>query len=93
MSTTYAIRVDEIIKNDAAEVAEFYGLDLASATRAFWSQMARTKSIPLNFSSEEPNEESLEAIRQTQEMIANGTGTRYKTARELLDAALGDPSC
>lgn len=33
---------------------------------------------------------SPEAIRQTKEMIANGTGGTYKTARELLDAALAD---
>lgn len=86
MSTTYAIRVDENIKNGAAEVAEFYGLDLASATRALWAQMARTRRIPLEFSDEEPNEESLEAIRQTKEMIANGTGGTYKTADELFKA-------
>ncbi len=86
MSTTYAIRVDEGIKNEAAEVARFYGLDLASVTRALWAQIARTKRIPLEFSNEEPNEESLEAIRQTQEMMANGTGHKYKTADELFEA-------
>lgn len=93
MSTTYAIRVDETVKNEASEVARFYGLDLASVTRALWAQIARTRRIPLEFADEEPNDESLEAIRQTQEMIASGTGKRYKTARELLDAALADESC
>ena len=48
MSTTYAIRVDENIKNEAAEVAKFYGLDLASVTRALWAQIARTRRIPLD---------------------------------------------
>ncbi len=86
MSTTYAIRVDEDIKNEAAEVAKYYGLDLASVTRALWAQIARTRRIPLEFSDEEPNEESLEAIRETQEMIANGTGKSYKTAEELFEA-------
>lgn len=93
MSTTYAIRVDETVKDEAAKVAQFYGLDLASATRALWYQMARTKRIPLEFSNEEPNEESLESIREVQEMIASGKGARFKTAREMLDAILGDEEC
>lgn len=86
MSTTYAIRVDENIKNEAAEVSKYYGLDLASVTRALWAQIARTKRIPLEFVDEEPNEESLKAIRQTQEMMANSTGKRYKTADDLFEA-------
>ncbi len=86
MSTTYAIRVDEDIKNGAAEVAEYYGLDLASATRALWAQMVRTHSIPLDFNNEIPNDETLEAFRQTEEMIKNGTGKAYKTPEELFEA-------
>lgn len=86
MSTTYAIRVDESLKNDAAKVAEFYGFDLASVTRAIWSQMVRTHSIPLQLSDEIPNEETLESFRQTEEMIKNGTSKGYKTAEELFEA-------
>lgn len=49
MSVSYAVRVDERIRDEAAEVARSYGLDLATATRAFWTQMARTKAIPHYF--------------------------------------------
>lgn len=90
MSVSYALRVDEKLKEEVSAVAEYYGLDLATMTRALWSQIARTKRIPLEFSDEEPNEESLEAIRQTREMIQNDTGKAYTTARELLDAALAE---
>ena len=69
-SVTYPIRVDDALKRDAARVAEYYGFDLASVTRAFWKQMVRTESIPLTRRSEEPNEESLEAIRETEEIFA-----------------------
>lgn len=87
-SVTYPIRVDDALKRDAARVAEHYGFDLASVTRAFWKQMVRTESIPLSLRSEEPNEESLEAIRQTEEIFASHRpGEGFKTARELLDAA------
>lgn len=89
MSTTYAIRVDENIKNEAAEVAKFYGLDLASVTRALWAQIARTRRIPLDLCEEEPNEESIEAIRETNEMIASGQGRSLQDSRRAV-RGIGD---
>lgn len=83
-SVVYPIRVDEGVKKGAASVAEFYGLDLASATRAFWKQMIRTNSIPLSFTSEEPNDESLEAIRETDDIVARGGGRRFESADDLI---------
>lgn len=88
-ATTYPIRVDEEVKKGASEVAAYYGFDLASVTRALWKQMIRTKSIPLALTREEPNEESLEAIHETEEIIANRkSGKGYKTAEDMF-AALG----
>ncbi|KAA8819804.1 type II toxin-antitoxin system antitoxin, RelB/DinJ family [Bifidobacterium rousetti] len=83
-----AIRADKRIIAQASEVAEEYGLTLASATRAFWTQMARTRSIPLTFESEKPNEESREAIRETEEIIKNGRTHDFKTADDMF-ASLG----
>lgn len=86
--TTMTIRCDEKDKRDAARVAEYYGFDLSSVTRAFWKQMVRTGRIPLDLGNEEPNEESLEAIREVGQMMQNGTGESYTTGRELIEAAL-----
>ncbi len=83
-SVAYPIRVDEDIKKSAAHVAEFYGFDLASVTRAFWRQMIRTNSIPLSLSNEEPNEESLEAIRETEDILKKGGVHRFKSTEELI---------
>ena len=86
--TTMTIRCDERDKAAAAAVAEYYGLDLSSVTRAFWKQMARTNSIPLDFGNREPNAESLRSIREAEEIeAAGGTGESYGSARALLDAA------
>ena len=63
-SSTLTIRVDDDLKREAAEVADYYGLDLSSVTRAFFKQMVNTHRIPLTFAPEEPNAESLEAIRE-----------------------------
>lgn len=81
-SISYAIRTDEKLKREAARVADYFGFDLASVTRAFWKQMVRTQSIPLSLRSEEPNDESLRAIRETEEMVANGS-TGYATVDEM----------
>lgn len=57
---SYTLRVDEDVKRGATEVAEYYGLDLASVTRAFYKEIIRTHSIQLSLGrGEEPNEESL----------------------------------
>ncbi len=50
---TMTIRCDESDKRAAAEVAEYYGFDLSSVTRAIWKQMARTRRIPLDFGYDE----------------------------------------
>lgn len=87
--TSYAIRVDENLKARAAEVAQSFGLDLASVTRAFWTYMVRTGSIPITFDGEQPNEESLQAIRESEEIFsahARGERTGYSSAAEMFAA-------
>lgn len=87
-TTTMTIRCDSIDKKAAAEVAEFYGFDLSSITRALWKQMARTHRIPLDFGNAEPNAESLRSIAETEDIIAQGgTGESYDSADALLAAA------
>lgn len=82
------IRCDDADKAGAAEVAEYYGFDLSSVTRALWKQMARTHRIPLDFGNYEPSAESLRSIQETESIIAaGGTGAPYDSGRSLLDAA------
>lgn len=85
---TMTIRCDEGDKKAAAEVAEYYGFDLSSVTRALWKQMGRTRRIPLDLGPEAPNDESLRSIFEADDIIAaGGTGKSYDTGRALLDAA------
>ena len=90
-ASSVTIRVDSDVKEGASRIAEHFGFDLSSVTRAFYKQMIRENRIPLNLSDPEPNEESLEAIRETEEIIEQGgTGRSFSSARELLDAALSE---
>ena len=59
--------------------------------RDFFTQIVNTNAIPLSFDYERPNEESLAAIRETEEMIRTESGCcggRYSNAHDLLEAAL-----
>lgn len=80
------IHVDEQTMRDASKIVETFGFDLPSVTRAFYRQIVRERRIPLTLSYPEPNVESLESIRDAEEILANG-GHGYTTAREMLDAA------
>ena len=86
MTESKAIRANKQVIAEASEVAESYGLTLAAVTRAFWTQMARTGSIPLTFQSEQPNEESRQAIRETEEIIKNGSTHHFKTAEDMFES-------
>ncbi|MCQ5072158.1 type II toxin-antitoxin system RelB/DinJ family antitoxin, partial [Adlercreutzia sp. DFI.6.23] len=69
-------------------VVEHYGLDISTAMRAFLTQIVNTNAIPLSLDYEQQNEESLIAIRETKEMITNGSGESYSNAHDLIQAAL-----
>ena len=89
--TSVTVRVDDQTKHDVTRIVEDFGFDLSSVTRAFYRQIVRENRIPLNLSYPEPNEESLEAIRETEEIIRQGgTGRSFSSARETLDAILED---
>ena len=85
-ATTVTIRVDSDDKALASEIAEYFGFDLSSVTRAFYKQMIRERRIPLNLSFPEPNEESLEAIREADEFFASKARGRFANAQEMISA-------
>ncbi len=84
-ASSVTIRVDSDIKEGASRVAEHFGFDLSSVTRAFYKQMIRENRIPLNLSDPEPNAESLESIREADALIAAG-GQGYSSAADMLGA-------
>ncbi len=84
-ASSVTIRVDSDIKEGASRIAEYFGFDLSSVTRAFYKQMIRENRIPLNLSNPEPNAESLESIREADELIAAG-GPGYSSAAEMFKA-------
>jgi len=87
-TSSMTIRIDDDLKREASEVANYYGLDLSSVTRAFYKQMVNTRRIPLTFAPEEPNSESLEAIREGDAFLSSGKKGRFDSGNDLIAAAL-----
>lgn len=80
------VRVDESTKERAAQIAEDFGFDLSSVTRAFYRQIVRENRIPLTLSYGEPNRESLESLREAERLVERGT-SRFASADEMFDAS------
>ena len=83
-ASTVTIRIDSTDKKKASEIAEYFGFDLSSVTRAFYKQMIRERRIPIDLSMPEPNEDSLKAIKEADEFFASGKSPRFKTADEMI---------
>ena len=66
-------------------MAEDFGLDISSITRAFRKQIEREQRIPLDLEYPKPNDESLESIREAERIIAEKR-PGYATAEEMFDA-------
>lgn len=86
--STLTIRIDDELKRGASEVANYYGLDLSSVTRAFYKQMVNTRCIPLTFTTEEPNAETVEALLEGEAVLASGEPGRFADGRSMIDAAM-----
>lgn len=65
------VRVYESIKLAANSIAEDFGFDLSSVTRAFYKQIVRKRRILLNFEYPKPNRESFESIKDAEPGYAN----------------------
>ena len=82
-TASVTVRIDEATKLAASEIAEDFGFDLSSVTRAFYKQMVREQRIPLNLEYPKPNKESLESIHDAEKILSERR-EGYKSADEMI---------
>jgi len=83
MKTTMVhVRLDQDLKEQAAEMLSSMGLSISDAVRVFLTRVVTEKAIP--FPVRAPNAESLEAIAEAKSIIRNHRA-RFKTAEALFD--------
>ena len=103
-TVTVTVRMDKDLKDRASAVIDYYGLDVASVTRAFFTAIVRTQSIPLDLGPAkdhshypdfptvdwEPNEETIAAFREAEELAKDPNRKGYTSASELIAAILAE---
>lgn len=80
MATTMIhVRIDEDVKEQAAEALAAMGLSVSDAVRVLLTRVAAEKTLP--FAVKVPNAETLAAIRD----VEAGDVLRFTSARDLFD--------
>jgi DNA-damage-inducible protein J len=70
-TTNITMRIDEELKSQAEELFNDLGLNMTAAFTVFVRQAVREQRIPFTISREIPNEETLEAFKEVEEMKKN----------------------
>lgn len=80
------IRIDQEIKNKAERVFSKLGLTPTTAIVLFYNQVIRTNSIPFELKIDEPNQTTIDAIKEVEEMDKNPKDVKtYKNSKELME--------
>jgi len=84
-SSSMYIRIDPQIKADVEAIYSRYGMSLTDAINVFLYQSRNIGGLPFDLrpQNQKPNAETLEAIREGNEIIKSGKG-RFNSAAELL---------
>lgn len=84
------VRVDETVKSEAVAVFNNLGMDTSTAINIFFRQVIAENGLPFQPKQAKFNAETLAAIKESDEMVKNGTGERYTSVDDLFKDALGD---
>lgn len=85
------ISLDPEVKKAGQELFADLGMDLSTAVTIFIKQCLKTQGIPFEISREVPNTETIEALRETEDIINNPQNYKqYDNIRELAKEVLGD---
>ena len=80
------IRTDSNLKRKADALYNKLGLTMSTAINMFLKESVRTNSLPLSLKLDEPNEETIKAIKETKEIINNKKTKGYTNIKDLRKA-------
>ncbi|MFL2106306.1 type II toxin-antitoxin system RelB/DinJ family antitoxin [Desemzia sp. FAM 23991] len=83
------VRIDEDIKSQAVDVLNNIGMDTSTAINVFFRQVIADNGLPFQPTRPKFNHETFAAIKESDEMIKNGTGKRYSSIDDLFEDSLG----
>ncbi len=77
------IRIDPQIKSDVETIYSRYGMSITDAINIFLYASRNAGGLPFDLRTPVPNAETMEAIREGNQMIKSGK-TRFDSAEEML---------
>ena len=87
--TSMTIRTDKEVKQQASEIFDALGMDMTTAVNVFLRQAIRYKGFPFELKVDIPNEETLEAIQEVQQMKNNHLmGKSYTDVDDMMKELL-----
>ena len=79
------IRMDKDVKEQAQRIFSQLGMDMTTAVNVFLRQVIRNNGLPFELRLDTPNEETLAAIREVQEMKKDPSiGKSYTDVDEMM---------
>ena len=89
--TTANISIDSDIKAKAQALFAELGMDLSTAINVFLRQAIRENAIPFAVTSDVPNEITLAAMRETEEMHKHPENYKgYQDVDQMMEELLGE---
>ena len=79
------IRIDPQVKSDVEAIYAQYGMSITDAINVFLYTSRNIGGLPFDLRPSAPNAETLEAMRDGNEIVKSGR-TRFDTAEDMLQA-------
>ena len=83
--TSMTIRMNREVKQEAQELFALLGMDMTTAINIFLRQAIYFRGLPFDVRIDIPNEETLAAIEEVQELKKNPNKKTYGSFAELLE--------
>lgn len=89
MAKTGVIRIDDTVKRNAEKLFEEMGMSASTAVEVFFRQVMRSGKFPFEIQvTKVPNEITMAAIHEGDEMLKNGTGKSHTFSRGMFNRIL-----
>ena len=84
-NTTISIRIDSELKQQFEKFCNDMGMTMSTAINIFAKKAVREYRIPFEIGAEIPNADTLEAIKEVQELKKNPNKKTYSSFAQLLE--------
>ena len=85
LTTDVLLKIDSNLKNSAEVIFSKFGFDFDTAINMFLRHTVYDGNLPFDVNDEIPNEETLAAMKEAEELINNPNAKKYNSFQEIID--------